>query len=847
MQEATFESDKKDKADDADEEELDGLVNEFNSNVDFGVANQLDCDDDPGEPTTVKSTKKKSVSGKIILAGLKMGKAGLKVGKKVTKATVKTAKTVNTLASYKDHTDRIVPSAKPTEVQEGFPGWSSTDVLHYLFKEQLPTYERALSHQLGEMRLVVYYNPLKVNLNVLGVKYKATGMGGLANKGGIVAEVAINESTVLSFLTAHLEAHEGEEKYQTRCTSFMDILSSTRSSTTSIKLDAPLASHFTFCLGDLNFRTRIPGVEPGSERHIQIAHNITKAKDWVLLNKYDELASAVRNKECLAGFRTPYCNFDPTFKVARQDGYEYNPKRSPSFTDRILFKTGDQLAPAIKSILYEPIEHFTTSDHKPIRGGFTIRLNDRLQWRPAPPIHQKSNKTTKSSDNEGGFLGWNRSQHGNRETMHVLVSSIGVVIDPANYDKIRKVEKAGLPDSYLSFITTPGEAIQVDFSKRSLWRKLDLDSTSLSKPEGKRSKSPSNSKVSPKGFPRTCTVKDTMKPQWKGDYVHFAIRTHLTTGDPIDLTGALVHANLYDKREDKSIGTCSINLAQLIRATKNPSSISKVRIRRQTPSSDGQTGSNVAGRAGSSSVSPHVSLRKPLGETRPSPMRTDRPSPMRTDSGDIRPGRPGGRRVSLQVSPRKPSGETQSDPMRTISGDLRAGRSGGQGVSPQVSTRKLSGETRSDPIRGGPVELRLGRTSGRGFPPPLSNQEDIHSSPIRGSSNELRPAANQPSSSDARSGGRGRGPSRRTAVSPPKKGPLGSLKNVTLGASMSMQEILEAEDDAALGQAINKRLRDLKVTAVLLDEAMFEGGLEVARLKCQMDIWWVEDPILDQN
>lgn len=185
--------------------------------------------------------------------------------------------------------------------------------------------------------------------------------------------------------------------------------------------------------------------------------------------------------------------------------------------------------------------------------------------------------------------------------------------------------------------------------------------------------------------------------------------------------------------------------------------------------------------------------------------------------------------------------------MRTISGDLRAGRSGGQGVSPQVSTRKLSGETRSDPIRGGPVELRLGRTSGRGFPPPLSNQEDIHSSPIRGSSNELRPAANQPSSSDARSGGRGRGPSRRTAVSPPKKGPLGSLKNVTLGASMSMQEILEAEDDAALGQAINKRLRDLKVTAVLLDEAMFEGGLEVARLKCQMDIWWVEDPILDQN
>jgi hypothetical protein len=42
---------------------------------------------------------------------------------------------------------------------------------------------------------------------VLSVKTQATGKHGLANKGGIVAEVAVNQSTRLAFMTAHLEAH----------------------------------------------------------------------------------------------------------------------------------------------------------------------------------------------------------------------------------------------------------------------------------------------------------------------------------------------------------------------------------------------------------------------------------------------------------------------------------------------------------------------------------------------------------------------------------------------------------------------------------------------------------------
>lgn len=62
-----------------------------------------------------------------------------------------------------------------------------------------------------------------------------------------------------------------------------------------------------------------------------------------------------------------------------------------------------------------------------------------------------------------------------------------------------------------------------------------------------------------------------------------------------------------------------------------------------------------------------------------------------------------------------------------------------------------------------------------------------------------------------------------------------------------MQDVLAVEDGAVTGNVIFKRLRDLKVIAVQLDEALFEGGLEVARLKCHLDIWWVTDPVLNQT
>jgi hypothetical protein len=133
-------------------------------------------------------------------------------------------------------------------------------------------------------------------------------------------------------------------------------------------------------MGDLNFRTKLPDTEAGSTKHVEKTHNLLK--DWETLNKHDELAKALREKHCLVGFSTPLCWFPPTFKVLRQAGYVYNDKRSPSYTDRILYKASHRLSEKIKPLVYEPIDNFASSDHKPIRGAFEVELNPRLKWRP---------------------------------------------------------------------------------------------------------------------------------------------------------------------------------------------------------------------------------------------------------------------------------------------------------------------------------------------------------------------------------------------------------------------------------------------------------------------------------
>jgi len=314
----------------------------------------------------------------------KQGKKAVKLAAKaVEKATGQAEKVarkgagvVNTLAASRNNTR-----------DNGEYLLDGTSVLHELLETRLPSYRRLLSYQRGEMRLIIYSLNQNHSVHIKSTRAQNTGVGGLANKGGIVAEVIVDRGTVLSFMTCHLEAHEGEDKYDRRIASLAEIFKGTKKyALPSIYPDASLATHFCFILGDLNFRTRYEGRIKYDEQ-IDAVNHLVAQKRWEELNNYDELRLAIEKKECLNGFKTLYCNFPPTFKVERENGYKYKANRTPSYTDRILWRTGDLLEDHVVPLAYGPVDQFTASDHKPIRGAFDVRLNQGIALRKKQNVY----------------------------------------------------------------------------------------------------------------------------------------------------------------------------------------------------------------------------------------------------------------------------------------------------------------------------------------------------------------------------------------------------------------------------------------------------------------------------
>jgi len=82
----------------------------------------------------------------------------------------------------------------------------------------------------------------------------------LPNKGGIKVTLTICR-TRLSFVTAHLAAHEGPTHYASRCSNIANIFDQTKADKQDEWHDCTINSHQTFVFGDLNFRIKLPNNE----------------------------------------------------------------------------------------------------------------------------------------------------------------------------------------------------------------------------------------------------------------------------------------------------------------------------------------------------------------------------------------------------------------------------------------------------------------------------------------------------------------------------------------------------------------------------------------------------------
>ena len=226
--------------------------------------------------------------------------------------------------------------------------------------------------QRGEVVLYVFVRKdLAWQCRVCDVQGENVGFGSImANKCGIATQICIG-STKLSFLSAHLAAHEGQ--YKLRNENMAEILAGTNDST--------ITSHHSFVFGDLNYRVQLPKQSKGSEIPKEeaqiISQKLVSSKSWSQMYEMDGLRKALDNKDVLVGFETPKCKFPPTFKVEKRDGVHYNFKRIPSYTDRILYKSNEETR-WIEPIIYEAVTHFTSSDHKPVRGLFFLPSRPHL-------------------------------------------------------------------------------------------------------------------------------------------------------------------------------------------------------------------------------------------------------------------------------------------------------------------------------------------------------------------------------------------------------------------------------------------------------------------------------------
>ncbi len=121
--------------------------------------------------------------------------------------------------------------------------------------------------------------------------------------------------------------------------------------------------------------------------------------EWGKLLSFDELNREIASGRVLNGFTPLQPAFPPTFKRTREQVIKhtydngdisfqfgrgqssaavkvfYDPKRIPSYTDRILYKSLPAFAGCLKPRFFMSCEGCTSSDHKPVQAGFELNLS----------------------------------------------------------------------------------------------------------------------------------------------------------------------------------------------------------------------------------------------------------------------------------------------------------------------------------------------------------------------------------------------------------------------------------------------------------------------------------------
>jgi hypothetical protein len=174
-------------------------------------------------------------------------------------------------------------------------------------------------------------------------------------------------------------------------------------------------------------------------------------------------------------------------------------------------------------------------------------------------------------------------QMGSRECMHLFVSSIACLLNPCSKKGAKSPHSLEMPSPFVCFVTTPSETVQKDNTNwDNVLKKIGINrglKTTTARVNTANDEEELEEKSivlrTMRGWPRTKKLPNTFRPEWgEGDEVHFKVRTHrLDDGEPIDLSGAMLHIAVYDGKgtnvEPRLLGSFTLNLARMIVSSKN--------------------------------------------------------------------------------------------------------------------------------------------------------------------------------------------------------------------------------------------------------------------------------------
>eukprot|EP00055_Hartaetosiga_balthica_P000500 m.136739 g.136739 ORF g.136739 m.136739 type:complete len:487 (-) comp10878_c0_seq1:62-1522(-) len=246
---------------------------------------------------------------------------------------------------------------------------------HKLLGEE---YESIVSVNLGEMVLGVFVaQHLAEHVYHVSTQKEATGiLRVVANKGGIGCRFCIGDTT-FGVISSHLNAHAGEERKLIRHQDTREILKGTKTLSDS-NLEITTSFHHVFWLGDLNYRLNlaqvVDAVPETHEEKFKLVSQWVEEENWEKLYEADELRADMEKGKVFFGFKEGAMSFHPTFKVVREKELKFLEQRVPAYCDRILWKSMPNVSDDIVQDKLEPLTRVATSDHKPVRGFFTVKI-----------------------------------------------------------------------------------------------------------------------------------------------------------------------------------------------------------------------------------------------------------------------------------------------------------------------------------------------------------------------------------------------------------------------------------------------------------------------------------------